>query len=194
MSNSEDLHCIERILKGQLADFERLMRKYQQFAFTIAYRTLKDKEEAEEACQDAFLKAYRQLARFKQTSKFSTWLYTIVYRCALDRLGKQKLTVVDVEPEWVGESTIELETAFDVLAHKEKTAMVNRGLDQLKGEEASLLTMYYFDELSLKEISAIVDLNTNHLKILLYRARKKLAGLLEKELTNHEIVTDGKKG
>ena len=64
--------------------FQQLVERYQNYVFTIVLQIVRTREEAEEAAQDVFLKVYRQLAGFEQKSKFSTWLYTIAYRTAID--------------------------------------------------------------------------------------------------------------
>ena len=84
---------IERILAGDTQSFSCLVAKYEKMAYTIALRILENREEAEEAVQDAFVKMYRALSDFHFDSKFSTWFYRIVYRTALTALRQQRMFV-----------------------------------------------------------------------------------------------------
>ena len=95
----EDLKLIKLVLKGSNPAFKRLIDKYQDFVFSITLKVLKSREEAEEAAQDVFLKVYRTLGSYEQKSKFSTWLYTIAYRTALDRTRKKQLDVYSVDDD-----------------------------------------------------------------------------------------------
>ena len=193
MSSIKDQDQIRKILKGDTAAFRDLMTKYQEFSYVVAFRILKNKEDAEEACQDAFVKVYKQLEKFKMESKFSTWLYTIVYRSALDKRKKMEheSNFIDVEDDNMIVVS-DLDDAFELLEKEERKQAVSLAMEELDGEEASLLTFYYMKELSLKEISEIVDLNANHLKIKLHRARKKMATILRKQLLSHEIAAYGR--
>ncbi|MEP7169111.1 MAG: sigma-70 family RNA polymerase sigma factor, partial [Bacteroidota bacterium] len=79
MRYEDDNFYIDKILKGDDASFESLVNKHKTMAYNIAFRILKSREDAEEIAQDSFLKAYHSLKEFKRESKFSTWLYRIIY-------------------------------------------------------------------------------------------------------------------
>jgi RNA polymerase sigma factor (sigma-70 family) len=87
MSLTTDQQLIEKTLRGDTSSFGKLVERYQDFVFTIAFRIMKVREEAEEVAQDSFIKAYESLNSFRGESKFSSWLYSIAYRKALDALG-----------------------------------------------------------------------------------------------------------
>ena len=82
---------IKSILAGDTKSFSCFVAKYQQMAFTIAFRILENREEAEEVVQDAFVKMYRALPSFQFGSKFSTWFYKIVYNTAITAQRKQSV-------------------------------------------------------------------------------------------------------
>ena len=91
MNTSTDQIYIERVLNGKINDFAYLVNRYKNMVFTLALNIVKSREDAEEIAQDSFLKAFQQLHTFKGNSKFSTWLYTIVYRNSVSMLRKKKL-------------------------------------------------------------------------------------------------------
>ncbi len=90
MRELTDAEVIESVRKGNQSDFEILVDRYKNKAFSLLCNMLKDNMEAEEVLQDAFLKAYYGLNNFKQEAKFSTWFYRIVYNTALTRLSAKK--------------------------------------------------------------------------------------------------------
>src|SRR6187402_1732329 len=94
-----DLALITAVLAGRTADYAVLVKRHQRFVFTLAMRFAKNREDAEEIAQDCFVKAYRALGTFKQTSKFSTWLYTITYTTAMTFLRKKRLDTQSINDD-----------------------------------------------------------------------------------------------
>ena len=89
MANLTDEHYIEKTLKGDANAFAYLIDRYKDMVFTLAIKMVKSREEAEEVSQDSFIKAFRSLDKFKGDSKFSTWLYKIVYNNCMDLVKKK---------------------------------------------------------------------------------------------------------
>lgn len=79
MQKTDDIELIRQVLAGNQAVYADLVKRHQRYVFTLALRFSKNRENAEEIAQDCFVKAYKALAGFQQQSKFTTWLYTIVY-------------------------------------------------------------------------------------------------------------------
>ncbi|WP_349664185.1 RNA polymerase sigma factor [Cellulophaga lytica] len=86
MTNANDQYYIAKVLNGDPQAYTFLVNKYKDMVFTLAVRMLRNNEEAEEVAQDAFVKAYAKLNKFKGDSKFSTWLYKVVYNTSLDKI------------------------------------------------------------------------------------------------------------
>ena len=104
MHFKEDSYYIEKTLAGDLNAFGQLILKHEKYAYTLSYRILKNQEEAEEATQDAFMKAYGALKTFEGKSKFTTWIYKIIYHESLGRLRKAKRETSDIfQPLETGE-------------------------------------------------------------------------------------------
>ena len=192
MTNT-DQHLINQTLGGDTQSFSKLVEKYQDFVFTIAIRVVKVREEAEEVAQDSFIKAFEKLDTYQGTAKFSSWLYSIVYRKALDSLRKkqrvQTLDVVDDITEW---ETSEIENALGYLQQKERNAYIQKAIDSLPETEAALITLYYFEDLSVKEMASITALTEDNVKIKLYRSRKKLFSLLKQYVLPEYTQNNGK--
>jgi len=185
---TNDQVYIDSILNGDTNAFAVLVGRYKDLVFTLALRMMKHTEEAEEAAQDTFVKVYKSLNKFKGDSKFSTWIYRVAYNTCLDRLKKNKRQQYTVEiNEYTAHQVKTLDNALDKIEAKEREQAIQDCLALLPSEDSFLLTLYYFEELSLEEIGKIVDLKPNNVKVKLFRSRKKLATILKKTL-DHEII------
>lgn len=184
MDNTDDQAYIDLVIKGDTNAFAVLVDRYKDMVFTLSLKMVKNREEAEEIAQDSFIKAFRSLNKFKGDSKFSTWLFKVTYNSCLDRLKKLKrvnpLVAID---EYTEKEVVELSDIFDSIEDSERKQMIQVCLDRLPHEDRFLLTLYYFEEQSLKEMAKIMGINDNHVKIKLHRSRKKLAGILRDQLT-----------
>jgi len=185
---TNDQVYIEAILKGDANAFAVLVDRYKDLVFTLCIRMMKHREEAEETAQDTFIKVYKSLNKFKGDSKFSTWIYRVAYNTCLDRLKKNKRQQYTVEiNEYTEHQVKTLDNALEQLEAKEREQSIQNCLALLPSDDSFLLTLYYFEELSLEEIGKIVGLKPNNVKVKLFRSRKKLATILKKKLDN-EII------
>lgn len=194
MGQPEDQYYITATIKGDAKAFAVLVDRYKHMVFTLALKVLKNKEEAEEVSQDVFIKVYQSLQSFKGDSKFSTWLYKIAYYKSLDYLKKQKRSLhtssIDSTMEYHLPS---VENTLDGLETNERKLIIKNAIDKLPEEDAVIITLYYFEELSLKEIAEILKKETNTVKVRLYRSRKRLAALLESNLELEILENYGRK-
>ncbi|WP_298515955.1 sigma-70 family RNA polymerase sigma factor [uncultured Kordia sp.] len=180
MTQNTDQDYIHQIRSGNVNAYSALVTKYKNMVFTLALRMVGNREDAEEVSQDTFVKAYKSLGSFKGTSKFSTWLYRIVYNTSLDYIKKNKRVVLSEHIDEINESDIgSMQNALTYIEAKEKKETIEKALLQLPEEERVLLTLFYFEELSLKEISEIVKISYDNVKIKLHRSRKKLFHILK---------------
>lgn len=188
MNQTDDQYYITKIVAGDSNAFVVLVDRYKDLVFTLALRMLKNREEAEEVSQDTFIKVYQSLVKFKGDSKFSTWIYRITYNGCLDRLKKykQQYNVVPID-EYTERQIVDLDTILDSLEEEEQRQTIKECLYLLPSEDSFLLTLYYYEEQSLSEISKIVGLTTNNVKVKLFRSRKKLTAIL-KERLEPEII------
>jgi len=180
MDNQPDEYYILQTLNGNLNSFAFLVERYKHMVFTLTIKIVKNREEAEEISQDVFVKAYENLASFKGDSKFSTWIYKIAYYASLDAIKRNKRQINSENLDTINEIDFEnMQDALQYMHNKERKKIINDALLKLSEEESIILTLFYFEELSIKEISKVVNLSIDNIKIKLFRSRKKLASILK---------------
>lgn len=183
ISMETDQFYIDKILANDTKAFTVLVNRYKNMVFTLAVQMLKNKEEAEEVSQDTFVKIYKHLEKFKGDSKFSTWVYRIAYNACLDRIKTYKKNRNTVGIDQFTENQVKtLETAFDLMERSDREKSVKECLKRMPEDDAVIITLFYFEELSLAEISKVVGLDANNVKVKLFRARKRLAAILKERL------------
>ncbi len=163
---------IQQVLQGDTGAFAILVQRYQNLVFTIVLRIVGRREEAEEAAQDVFMKVYANLHKFKGDAKFSSWLYRIAYNTALTKLKSAGKDILMSELPDANTVNNEAEQVF-------KTEYVKRAIGSLNAEDATIITLFYLSEMSIDEISEVLDIDANAAKVRLHRARKKLREKLE---------------
>lgn len=180
MDQLNDQHYINLVIGGDSHAFAVLVDRYKNFVFTLSIKMLQNREEAEEVAQDVFIKVYRSLQKFKTESKFSTWLYRITYNTCLDKMrSKKRNTPVFSFDHFAEDEAVSLINVLDTIEERERKQMIQKCLDLLPAQDSFLLTLYYFQENSLKEISKIMSINENNLKIKLFRSRRRLTAILK---------------
>ena len=182
MTISDD-QIINRILEGDTNVFSVLVDRYKDLVFTLALRMVKNREEAEEVSQDTFIKVFKSLNKFKGKSKFSTWIYKVAYNTCLDRLKriKREYNVVAID-EFTEHHVKTMDNALQQMEDHEYKQEIQKCLHLLPSDDSFLLTLFYFEEQSLEEISKVVGLTANNVKVKLYRSRKKLGTILKEQL------------
>ena len=193
MTTIDDQKLIEAIQNGDTKAYTQLVNRYKDLVFTLAIRMLKHKEEAEEVAQDTFIKVFKSLDKFKGDSKFSTWIYKVTYNTCLDRIKKNKKHYNDVPiDEFTFNKLDSIDNALDNMINEEKSVLIKSCINKLPKDSSALLTLFYFEELSLEEISKIINSEANTVKVKLFRARKKLAVILEQYLQPQNNMNYGK--
>ena len=179
---------MDKVLKGDEGKFSILIDRYKDLIFTLCYRITKDKENAEEAAQDTFIKVYKSLAKFKGESKFSSWIYRIAYNTSLDILKQQKRQITTISTFEVNELEIEnIESSLDIMENNELKEQLKSSIKKLNNEDAFILTLYYYDDLSMQEIAKITGHKANSIKVRIHRSRQKLMIILRNQLPK-EII------
>ncbi len=186
-SKLSDIELIDQTLAGDQSAYADLVKRHQRFVFTLALRFAKNREDAEEITQDCFVKAYRSLALFQRQSKFSTWLYSIVYTTAMSSLRKKRVATSSIDDE---DNAIQIEdntASFDVnnAENKSRSYYLNQAIGQLLPDDAAIITLFYKGEQSLEEIAQALGIEANTVKVKLFRARQRLKERLERNL-KHE--------
>lgn len=193
MNHQSDQYYINQVLEGKVNAFSILVERYQSLVYTVVYRMIKNKELAEEVAQDSFIKAYKSLSNYRGDAKFSTWLYTIAYRKSLDAIKANKRMMTSELIEEINEGEIELvNDALSYLQAKERKKIISDSILKLPEDEAAIITLYYFEEKSVKEIVDIIGLTADNVKIKLYRSRKKLYSLLQHHISPEISAKNGR--
>ena len=177
MPKDEDLFDIALIQKGNRQGYENILNRHKIKIYNTVLNIIKNREEAEEVAQDVFVKAFQSIDTFEGNAKFSTWLHRIAYTTAISHLRsnkKRKDTVTDstsIDVDAFGTPSIDTRQNLEKLDSKK---YIKQALEQLNPEDASVISLYYLQEQSMKEIAVILDIKENATKIKLHRARKKL--------------------
>jgi RNA polymerase sigma factor (sigma-70 family) len=188
MRELTDNEIIESVRKGNQTDFEILVDRYKNRAFSLLCGMLKDTMEAEEVLQDAFLKAYYGLKNFKQEAKFSTWFYRIVYNTALTRLSAKKRKIEKEMTSIDDELNISDDTYREQSEKKELGKLIGELIEKLPANYASVITMFYLEEMSCEEISEVTNRSVSNVKVLLHRSRNALRDIVLKNNYTMELL------
>ncbi len=188
MKNLTDAEIIESVKKGNQSDFALIVDRYKNRAYAMLKRLLKNEMDAEEVLQDSFLKTYKALNTFKQEAKFSTWFYRIVYNTAMTKISirkrkiEQEMSSIDDHPDLVSSYD------FRTTENMDTTSFINSILEKLPPKYASVINMFYINDMSCEEISSIMNISTANVKVLLYRSRNLLRDMLGKKNLKEEIL------
>jgi RNA polymerase sigma factor (sigma-70 family) len=182
MTITDDNIIIQQALRGEQQGYALMVKKYEQMVFTLALRVVKNREEAHEVAQDAFLKAFKYLPNFRGECKFSTWLYRIVYTSALNHVRTKKPEIVSLQEE---ENRIQLpnftsEDATFQLEMNEQKQQIQAAIAELPPDYATIITLFYLFEQKISEICITMEMNESNAKTKLSRARVRLREIMEK--------------
>ncbi|WP_127138543.1 RNA polymerase sigma factor [Flagellimonas oceanensis] len=192
MLTNKDKQLISEMRKGNTRAFSDLVDSYKDMVFTLSVRMLGNREEAEEVSQDVFIKVFKSLQNFKGDSKLSTWVYRIAYNTCLDRIRKIKKKRIHTDLEHIDQiAYADLDTAFQKMLETERSELINQCLSKLSAEDAGVLTLFYLEEKNLQEMEKATSLPVNTLKVRLYRARKRLASIMEKSVNKEILQSNG---
>ena len=146
MNKLADAEIIVQVLAGNKMLFAHLVDRYKAMAFTLAFRILGNREDAEETVQDAFVKAYEHLAEFRRQSKFSTWLYRIVYNTSITRGRKKKPATQEMDNQaLLHEDTSQADSLLYGFTEEEAGDFIRRILALLPEEDRTIITLHYLN-------------------------------------------------
>ena len=176
---NDNTELIQRILEGDEAAFACLVRKYQKRVHALAWRKIGDFHIAEDITQETFLQVYRNLARLKDPSQFPGWLYVIANRRCLAWLRKKRIQTQPLEEMDIAMTERSSYSRHIAVEQAESTAetkreLVKNLLAKLKESDRTVLTLYYFGEMTYAEISEFLGVSVNTVATRVHRARKRL--------------------
>lgn len=175
MKFQDDSYYITRVLQGNTDAFSFLVEKYKRMAYTLALKLVQVPEDAEDIAQDSFIKAFQALDHYRGESKFSTWLYKIVYNISIAKLRKKQPKVIQIDDEQNHNFDVsETDNFLTQLTIEEQNDILRNAIDNLLAEEKAMITLFYLNDSSIKEITQITGDTESNVKIKLFRARRKL--------------------
>ena len=185
MTREEESRIVQKVLRGDVNAFEKLVLEYEKNVYNIALRMTGNAEDASDMTQEAFIKAYNSLQSFRGDSKFSVWIYRIATNVCLDFLRSKSrrptvsLSVEDNDGEEVQLDVADESQSPELLLDRQMTReSVRRGLETLSPEYRQILLLREIQGLSYDEISQALGLEVGTVKSRIFRARKKLCAFL----------------
>ena len=193
MEREDDVQLIRKILSGDDAAFSILVEKYQKSVHALAWRKIQDFHHAEEIMQDTFLRAYKKLPTLKNPDQFAGWLHVIANRLCIDWMRSQKSVMQSLEDTPIEE--VEKSSYVHHISEQRMTErtehyheLVKRLLEKLPEKERTVVTLFYLDEMSTKEIGKFMGVSVNTITSRLHRARKRLQ--TDQTFLEHEFFGD----
>ena len=175
----DEKDLIGRINSGEKELFRHIINEHSNYVYSICVNILRNNEDARDVSQETFYKAYKALKKYDGTkSKLSTWLYKIAYNKCIDFIRK-KNSFLNLKSYLK-----QKDSKFDFQKHQFENEIVYELLAELSESDSALITLYYLNELSVKEISFVIDDNENNIKVRLHRIRKQLKEIANKKYNN----------
>ncbi len=167
--------------KGDDEAFASLVNQYQTPVYNLCYRMLGNPQEAEDAAQESFWRAYQAIRRYDRTRPFATWLLAIAAHYCIDQQRKRRLPTMEIE-DWMEEVVPDnFPSPESVVGKNQQNELLRQYLNKLNPQDRAALILRYWYEFSEDEISQTLKLSNSAVKSRLHRARLKLASLLHAE-------------
>ncbi len=192
INQESDLSLIEKAKHGDVEAYKTIVLRYQSKAYSIAKNVIKNPSDAEDIVQEAFIKAYRNLAGFRGDSSFYTWFYRIIFNLAID-LSRKKYRHVETGvgdsfelSKLKNNSTLndnfqsKMEGPEEIVYRSELQEQINKALNELSAEHRTMIVLREVDGFSYNEISEIAGCSLGTVMSRLHHARKKLQQALLK--------------
>ncbi len=180
-----DQFYIQKVTEGDTESFRFLVDRYKDKAFSVAFSVLHDLTLAEDTVQEAFINAFRKIHTYRAEAAFSTWLMRIVVNESIKVLRRKKISM-DAAKEIREVDEYDVNQSIQSIRENEQKHFIDLALGKMPPREALILELFYLEEQSLKEIESIMGLNTDNVKVILFRARKRFYSILQQEL-KHEL-------
>lgn len=165
---------IDRYLGGDARSFELLINRHMQGIFAVCFRLCQDSDDAHDITQNSCIQIMKHLSRFKKDAEFKTWAYRIAYNESLQFLRSQREYIdLDIVEPYLGK-----QDEYDI-DQRDMEAQVRAGIDKLSLIDRSIVLFFYYDELKIRAIAEIMEMNENTIKTRLARAKSFLQPFFE---------------
>jgi RNA polymerase sigma-70 factor, ECF subfamily len=180
----EQAGWIQQTKAGEQTAFSQIVGKYQKPVYNICYHMLKNGEEAEDAAQEVFLRAFAKLDTYDEERQFSTWLFAIASHYCMDRWKKRRFQLVAWDDLRNILADRESSRPEKVMMNMETSQAVHDMLHTLRPDYRMVVILKYWHAMSYEEIAESMDTTVSTIKSKLFRARKMMANAAEKEQAN----------
>lgn len=185
--------CLQRALNGDEQAFTELLDLYQTPVHNLCYRMLGNPQEAEDAAQETFWRAYRNLQRYDPNRSFPTWLLSIAAHYCIDQQRRRRLPVIELDEIFEDMEDITADpapTPEKIIAENEDIQAVQKQLAGLNPGDKAVLVLRYFQEMSEDEICKALSISKSAVKSRLHRARLHLANQMMNNKFN--MISEGR--
>lgn len=159
---------IRNLRKGREEAYRQVIEEYGNKLLKTCYLILKDREEAEDVVQETFIKVFKKIDTFKEKSGLYTWIYAIALNISRDRM-RMKQDILELKDEWIGNDNVESQVEMNI--DKE---LLRKEIFEMNSLYREVLVLFYFEELSIKEISNLLNEKEGTIKSKLFRGRNIL--------------------
>lgn len=191
---------VEQVLDGDREAFLGFIERYERLVKHVVFRMVTDEQDREELCQDVFVRAYRYLDGFRFESKLSTWLARIARNTCLNHLEKKEIPLYADEAPSTDDDPPDARVALnriedpdrnvaETATDREQREFVREGIKALPEHYRTALTLYHLEEMSVSQISEVMDNPEGTVKSHLYRGRKKLKDWLLDRYSQEELTS-----
>lgn len=172
----DDNEIVTGCLRGKTEEFQKIVDRYSAPAMALAMNILGNRADAEDVCQETFIQIYRNLEKFDMKRSFKTWLYTILYRRALDLHKKRRRSIELLKK--VGRESPELLVSESPSPPREKE-LPSWLIEHLSPKERTAVCLWANDGYTAQEISEVLHCSSSTARVYLFHARKKIKAYLE---------------
>lgn len=187
---------IQQLKLGSHEALKAIMDSYQHYVFSIARQMAKNKELAEEITQDVFVRVFQKINSYEERSKFSTWLFTIVYRIALNYRSKKQMMITasdmaTAHPQEPTGNAVEFadhEADQNFEYEKSQNEIIWYAIDRINYVQGLIISLFYLQQFSITEISEIMQIPSNTVKTQLFRGRNNIRKILLEHYSLEDLI------
>lgn len=184
----DEKYIINEVLSGNRKAFVLLIKQYEGLVLHIVTPLIGVNEDREDICQDVFIKVFEKLNSFQFNSKLGTWIGNIAYNTSINFLQKKRnillssLVMPENELSFMESSSADFNNPEQIFIKQEDVSQLNLAIDELTEIQKATLFLFYKEELSLEEISKVLEMSVNTVKSHLHRAKNSLKHLMTQNI------------
>jgi len=193
---AEEVSWVKRAQEGDAEAFRHLVERYQRRVYCLAYGIVRNRDDAWDLAQEAFVKAFRNLNRFKGNSGFYTWLYRIAYNLCIDKMrARSRRSFVEIDSNRMLQAAVAKEAPLDShpavnMERQELAKVIENALNQLSEKHRAIIVLREIEGMSYEEMSEVLKVSKGTIMSRLFHARRKLQDLLKPYVRDGEAVLD----